>query len=50
MTDAGLLYIVGGGSNRAMNLVALVEEIFGEIRAILPGDAGDESDWHGETS
>jgi hypothetical protein len=46
MTDAGLLYIVGGGSNRAVNLVTLVEQVLGEIGTILTGDTGDESDWH----
>jgi hypothetical protein len=30
-----------------MDFIVLTEEIFGEIGAVLTGDPGDKSDWHG---
>jgi hypothetical protein len=32
----------GGTADESMDLVALVEEEFGEVRAVLASDAGDE--------
>ena len=33
-------------ADEAVDLVALVEQLLGEERAVLPGDAGDERAWH----
>lgn len=40
---------VGGAADEAVDLVAFLEEEFGEIGAVLAGDAGDESnlEWSG---
>lgn len=33
---------VGGSADEAVDLVAFVEEEFGEVGAVLTGDAGDQ--------
>ncbi len=37
----------GGAALDAMHCVALVEQEFGEVGAVLTGDAGDEGDFVG---
>lgn len=38
---------VGGTADQAVNLVALIEEEFSEIRAVLAGDPSDQSNFPG---
>lgn len=38
---------IGGPSDQAVDVVAFVEEEFGEVGAVLAGDAGDERDLAG---
>src|ERR1044071_1496484 len=37
---------VAGGANNSMNLVILFQQQFGQIRAVLAGNAGDERPGH----
>ena len=37
-------------ADEAVDLVALGEQVLGEVEAVLAGDAGDERCWHGATS
>jgi hypothetical protein len=41
--DTGVLDIVGRGPDGPVHFVAPVEEQFGQVGAVLAGDAGDES-------
>jgi len=39
-----------GPSDKAVNFVAFLQKQFGEVRTVLAGDAGDESDWRGQAT